>query len=299
MKPYQTPSEISLAKYCERAGAISKLFPYGGFRSVATVLGNVEHAAFQEFYNLFRIAALKDDIEILTTDDAPHKTRLNKVLEYVVSFYTGNYPTYHQHILDEIPSIRFRLDYHYQQKLDEIKGLIKKPKVSFTQAVSRTLPFEIEQSLNAYNIHGRVDCIYHGPNDSKGNPTLIAEDLKSHSSKFSCLIHKPSFKAQLTCYAILIEAIYKKRVHYGRIFYTKDCSYDVYKITNKDKIEILKVKDKLQAVLDNGLPPVIDDQLKCDNCYKQNLCKKISEEGITEPTKYVSLDVDEDEGDQN
>ena len=48
MKSYETPSDISAYEYCERLGGLNKLMPFGGSKSNATVIGNVEHASFQE-----------------------------------------------------------------------------------------------------------------------------------------------------------------------------------------------------------------------------------------------------------
>jgi len=289
MKSYETPSSISSYEYCERLGGLNKLIPFGGSKSVATVIGNVEHASFQEYYNLFRLDCLKNKDKIFKIDHSLHKIRSDKVLDYVRESYKALFPSFYQHIIDEIPSLRFRLDLHHEQKLDEIQRLVQKPKIGFTEAVSRTLPFEIERKLSAYNIFGRVDCIYKGLNG-----TLIPEDLKSHEKRFDSLIHQDSHKMQLVAYAVLIEAVYKLPVKSARIFYTKDLTYEHFKITKEDKIQALKIKDKLQTILDGGLPPVIDDKLRCLHCYKQKLCKKIAEETVTEPTEYIELEGDQD-----
>ena len=113
---------------------------------------------------------------------------------------------------------------------------------------------------------------------------------KNYDSYFK----RDSHKMQLVAYAVLIEAVYKLPVKSARIFYTKDLTYEHFKITKEDKIQVLKIKDKLQTILDGGLPPVIDDKLRCLYCYKQKLCKKIAEETVTEPTEYIELEGDQD-----
>ena len=122
MKSYETPSSISSYEYCERLGGLNKLIPFGGSKSVATVIGNVEHASFQEYYNLFRLDCLKNKDKIFKIDHSLHKIRSDKVLDYVRESYKVLFPSFYQHIIDEIPSLRFRLDLHHEQKLDEIQN---------------------------------------------------------------------------------------------------------------------------------------------------------------------------------
>ena len=251
---------------------------------MATVIGNVEHASFQEYYNLYRLDCRKYKTKIFKTSEY-HEKRLEKVIEYIEQSFKIMYPSFYQHIIDEIPSIKWRLEKHHHQKLEEIQSLIKSSKFKFEKAVSIALPFAIEKKLSAYDIVGRVDCLYHAPDGS-----IIPEDLKSHSSRFDSLIHQESHKTQLCAYAVLIEAVYKKPVNAARIFYTKDLTYENFEITKNDKVQVLKMKDELQNILDRGLPPIIDDPLKCQYCYKQNLCKKIAEMGTSDPTEYIALD---------
>ena len=277
MRLYETPSSISAYQYCKRLPALNKLYPFGGARSVATVIGNVEHSSFQEYYNFFRLDCFKYKSKIFKNEEY-HQERLEKVIAYVEQSFKIFYPSFYQHIIDEIPSIKLRLDLHYHRKLQEIQKLIKSSKFKFEKAVSMTLPFAIEKKLAAHNIVGRVDCVYKASDGS-----LIPEDLKSHESRFDSLIHQDSHKIQLTAYAVLLECEYKLPVNRARILYTKDLTYENFPITKKDKIQILKMKDKLQSILDEGLPPVIDDPLKCLHCYKQNLCKKIADEDTYAP----------------
>ena len=121
MKTYETPSSISSYAYCERLGALDKLYSFGGSKSVATVIGNLEHAAFQEYYKMFNLDCRNIKSGILDNEEK-HQIRSDKVIEYVSEFFPNLYPSYYQHILDEIPSIRYRLDLHYKQKIEEIKN---------------------------------------------------------------------------------------------------------------------------------------------------------------------------------
>ena len=169
--------------------------------------------------------------------------------------------------------------------MQEIKKLINSSNLKFEEAISIALPFETEKKLSAYDIFGRVDCLYNALDGS-----IIPEDLKSHSSRFDSLIHQNEHKMQLCAYAVLIESEYKKPVHSARIFYTKDLTYENFNITKEDKKQVLKNKDKLQGLLNEGLPPVIDDPLKCNYCYKQKLCQTTTDSILDEPTEYVSLE---------
>ena len=69
------------------------------------------------------VRKLMDKLEILGNDQK-HEIRLDKVIEYVLGHYSQQYPSFYQHVLDEIPSIKFRLGLHYRQKEDEFKKLL-------------------------------------------------------------------------------------------------------------------------------------------------------------------------------
>tara|TARA_B100000686_G_scaffold6489_1_gene6416 strand:- start:637 stop:1515 length:879 start_codon:yes stop_codon:yes gene_type:complete len=290
IKTYETPSSISSYAYCSRLGGLDKLYSFGGSKSVATVIGNLEHAAFQEYYKMFNLDCKNIQSENFYNEEQ-HQIRTDKVIEYVSEFFPNLYPSYYQHILDEIPSVRYRLDLHYKQKIEEIKKYLNSSNNTPGKAVSMALPFEIEKKLGAYGIFGRVDCMYWGA-DGK---SIIPEDLKSHATRFDSLIHQESHKIQLVTYAVLIEFLYKAPVREARIFYTKDLTYETFKITKKDKVEVLEMKDRLQTILNEGLPPVIEDPIKCKHCYKQNLCKEIADRGIVDPTEYIPLEGEEDD----
>ncbi len=140
LKSYETPSSISSSEYCTRLGGLNKLYPFGGSRSVATVIGNVEHSSFQEYYNLMHLDCCKYKTKIFKTSEY-HQKRLEKVTEYIEQSFKILYPSFYQHIIDEIPSIKWRLEKHYHQKIGEIQSLNKK--LTFEKAVSIALPFAI------------------------------------------------------------------------------------------------------------------------------------------------------------
>ena len=283
MKSYVTVSDAANSKYCPRLPGVTEIERFGGSKSENTVIGNLEHAAFQEYYRLFRLDCLStsdpsDEWSLVT-----HQARLDKVLPYVINAFKEQSPSFFQHIMDNIPSLQYRLDLHHQNKMDEIMKLTNKN--SWEDAVAMTLPLTIEKTIWAYNMVGRVDCIYHLPNKS-----LMPEDLKSHDSRFDTLIHRDSHKMQLSAYAVLLEHHFKLPVRKGRIFYTKDLSYEYFEITKKDKQEVLAIRDKVQSLLNDGLAPVLDDKLKCKHCYRQESCARIAESNVTTPTEYIPLD---------
>ena len=57
--------------------------------------------------------------------------------------------------------------------------------------------------------------------------------------------------------------------------------YDTFEITDDDKQQVFDLKDQLQEILQDGLPPVIDDPLRCNHCYRNQLCARVAEEGAT------------------
>ena len=101
MRLYETPSSISAYQYCKRLPALNKLYPFGGARSVATVIGNVEHSSFQEYYNFFRLDCFKYKSKIFKNEEY-HQERLEKVIAYVEQSFKIFYPSFYQHIIDAI-----------------------------------------------------------------------------------------------------------------------------------------------------------------------------------------------------
>ena len=291
-KTYETPSSVSSYAYCPRLGYLTKLFPGGNQRSPALTLGNVEHTAFQEYYKLFKLDCINLKEEILD-DSKQYQVTIDKVVEYTTQFFSTQNPSYHQHIIDEVPSIKFRLSSHHDQKIEEIKKHIKS-NVSFKQAVDFALPFEIEKNLSGYGLFGRVDCIYLSQ-DSKGNKRIIPEDIKSHGNRFDSLIHQSSHKIQIILYALLLELEYKIPVNYGRILYSKDLTYETFRITKNDKVHALELKDECQKILNQGLPEVLEEKIFCDHCYRKFLCKEIADRGISDPSEYIPLEDEVDE----
>jgi len=278
LKTYETPTSIASCAYCPRLGGLGKFYPYGGAKTNAMVIGNIEHTAFQEYYNLMRLDCLRHDIDsFMSSENDCHKIRLDKVIKYLNESSKIQYPSFVQHIDDNMPSLEYRLNLHHKQKISDIQYMIRHGEYDFAHAISTSLPFVSEKTLAAYDIVGRVDCVYLGADGS----SLIPEDLKSHESKLDSLIHRNSTKTQIVTYAVLLEEAYHMKVNTGRIFYTRDLTYDTFDITAEDKQQIFGIKEQLQQILQEGLPPIIDDPLRCQHCYRNQLCAKVAEEGPT------------------
>jgi len=66
LKTYETPTSIASCAYCPRLGGLGKFYPYGGAKTNAMVIGNIEHTAFQEYLHLMRLDCLRhinDELE--------------------------------------------------------------------------------------------------------------------------------------------------------------------------------------------------------------------------------------------
>ena len=66
---------------------------------MATVIGNLEHAAFQEYYKMFNLDCKNIKSENFYNEEQ-HQIRTDKVIEYVSEFFPNLSPSYYQHILD-------------------------------------------------------------------------------------------------------------------------------------------------------------------------------------------------------
>ena len=142
--------------------------------------------------------------------------------------------------------------------------------------ISTLLPWKTEDTLfsNELGLCGRADAIY---NDGR---TLIPEDLKTHSSKFSSLLYHASHKAQLLCYSILVEEKYDMPSKEARVFYSKDVSYSSFKATSSAKEDLITRIHSVREKLPEGLPPVLqgEESIKCQYCYSRSICTKMSKE---------------------
>jgi len=83
-----------------------------------------------------------------------------------------------------------------------------------------------------------------------------------------------TYKTQLTCYALLIEANYKKPVHKGYLVYTRSKNKLLeVAIKEQDKAEVYEVIEAIvKIIVGNKFPQATKYKKKCVNCTYKNIC---------------------------
>jgi CRISPR/Cas system-associated exonuclease Cas4 (RecB family) len=173
------------------------------------------------------------------------------------------------YLQDDLATLRYRLCELDRQKKNILDTLIKKG-LTFDEAANTILPWKIETFLYSqkYNIRGRVDTIYKTKNG------LIVEDIKSHESRLDAFIHKIEHKTQLVVYAILAEQQFGIPVKNAQIFYSKDLYTESFKITNKDKNQVIAANLEARNTHLGDKPPKLEgeESVRCECCYKKDTC---------------------------
>lgn len=85
-----------------------------------------------------------------------------------------------------------------------------------------------------------------------------------------------TYKTQLECYAVLIEANYGKEVQKGFLVYTRSANKLVeVKILKEAKIEIEKIcKDIMEIIEKNSYPKSTRYKQRCIGCTYRNICTR-------------------------
>jgi CRISPR-associated exonuclease Cas4 len=85
-----------------------------------------------------------------------------------------------------------------------------------------------------------------------------------------------TYKTQLTCYAILIEKNYEKKVNHGYLVYTRSKNKLVeIEITEKDKKNVYQsIEEILKIIEKNFYPKATKYKKKCVSCAYKNICTK-------------------------
>ena len=275
IRDYQTPTRIASFQYCNRLGYINVMFPFsGGKKTEKTVVGLLHHDVFAKFAELTKLDWKNSD-GLTEHELDTKKDRISIVTNFVRNISRVNYPEFMDSIDNELSSLRLKLSILDKNRVQKVLGLLHQG-MKMSHAVDLVLPWKIEEWFNSlkYGIRGRADAIYKTVNDQ-----LIVEDIKSHNSRLDAFMHLDEIKTQMATYAVLAEEAYGKPVNKSRIFYSQDLSTQTFEITEKDKLNVIKIKQKADKAHLSGLPPKLEGEeaIKCQFCYRRSFCFGLDE----------------------
>ena len=261
-----TPTALANFRYCPRLFWYNQKMQFGGEASKNIAIGNFEHEVFEKYLELTKIDWLSTKN---VNDENSLNERISRVFEFAIKLSKIRYPQFMDYLQDDLATLRYRLCELDRQKKNILDTLIKKG-LTFDEAANTILPWKIETFLYSqkYNIKGRVDTIYKTKNG------LIVEDIKSHESRLDGFIHKIEHKTQLVVYAILAEQQFGIPVKNAQIFYSRDLYTESFKITSKDKNQVLAANLEARNTRSGDKPPKLEGEetVRCECCYKKDLC---------------------------
>src|SRR3989344_4251569 len=185
-----TPTDMANFTYCPRLFYIGKFFPqYNNVTTFPLMWGSFEHEVFRIMSDCFdstwRNNKTKSLKEVSQAD-------VSQVLEHAYDLAIQSHPEFAVDLQKNIPELVYRINQWLDQKQIELTHLLRDG-FSRDYAISTILPWKCEDKVfsNKLRLFGRIDAIY---NDGR---CLIPEDIKTHGSRFSTLLHQDSHKAQL------------------------------------------------------------------------------------------------------
>ena len=265
-KNHLTPTGLANFSYCRRLFWYNQRMQFGGETTMNIAMGNFEHEVFEKYLELTKIDWLSTKN---VNDENSLNERISRVFEFAIKLSKIRYPQFMDYLQADLATLRYRLCELEKQKKTALDALLRKD-LTFDEAVNTILPWKIETFLYSqkYDIKGRVDTIYKTKNG------LIVEDIKSHENRLDAFIHKIEHKTQLVVYAILAEQQFGIPVKNAQIFYSRDLYTESFKITNKDKNQVIAANLEARNIRSGDKPPKLDgeESVRCGCCYKRDLC---------------------------
>ncbi|HPR60625.1 MAG TPA: CRISPR-associated protein Cas4 [Prolixibacteraceae bacterium] len=125
-----------------------------------------------------------------------------------------------------------------------------------------------EQYLTNGYLRGKIDEVL-----EIQDGTMAPLDYKF--AKFEGRIYE-TYKTQLQCYAVLIEANFHKRVEKGFLVYTRSANKLIeVEILESDKAEVIEIsKSIIQIIETNYFPKATKYKQRCLGCTYRNICIK-------------------------
>lgn len=258
--------------YCTRLFYITKYYPQHGATTYPLVSGSFEHEVFRLLAEKFDLSWRKNPTLSLSQAS---QTDLTQTLDHAYQLAIQSHPQFAIDLKNSLPELRFRLSQWIMQKEILLKK-IQSDGYTHDYAISTILPWKTEDKLfsEKFGLYGRVDAIY---NDGR---SLIPEDIKTHASRFSTLLHQDAHKAQLLCYTLLLEEKYQIPSTEARILYSKDMSYVEFRATSEAKGKLVNQLNQARDLLDGDIPPLLqgEESIKCKHCYARTQCMKLAKE---------------------
>lgn len=147
----------------------------------------------------------------------------------------------------------------------------------FHKSISRLLKrrtltkFDVDAALYENSVAlSHADFRFYGVCDGLifTTSSIIPIEMKLHGDK-------PSYsqKMQLVAYGMLAEKIHGKKFDLGFVLFEKKSKNIPLKITEDDKLNLLKIVDEIVLLIEEGLLPNSSaDEKKCLQCEFENYC---------------------------
>ena len=265
----ETATSIAAAAYCNRNGYISKLVPFGGKASPATVAGNIEHEYFEHY---LKLAKLECTSMTKLISNKLHKQRKNRLYGFVENIIITSHPEFGELCRETLESLDYRIDIFFTNLINNAEDILRTHNYQIVKQL--IFPWKIEEPF--YNqelgISAKADLIY----QTIGN-SLVVVDIKSHKSLLPAFMHRDSHYAQMVIYSILAEAKFNLPCNDCKIFYSQDLTYENYTIPDSDKEQVINLRNQMRHYLENPIPPVLSDteKFKCSFCYNKKSCDEL------------------------
>jgi len=256
--------------YCPRLFYMKKTMDIHQVETFAMLKGTIEHEIRRSLAK-----SLKSEYESCETVDSlenlDYKSVIDGALDYGRELARKVRSEYYLQLEEIRPLLYYRLMIEEKNRLDYAINLIKKGE-DFETVFSQILPWKYETGVGSIvlGITGRIDQVF------RVNNFLIPLDFKTHFSRIAALLWKEAHFEQLAVYALLLEEKYPEyKVNKGIIKYTEDLRDEKFKITSKDKENIIDhIKDARNLINKHQLPPKLsgNESIKCKGCYLRQFC---------------------------
>ena len=272
-------SDLPDLVYCDRLFYMKKTMDIPRRETFPMMRGTIEHEIRRTLAK-----SLKCEYEACSSLDSlqklDYKTAIEGALDYGRELARKVRSAYYLQLEEIRPLLNYRLEIEEKNRLNLAVKMAKKD-IDFEKIFSQILPWQYETGVGSteLGITGRVDQVY------KINNFLIPLDFKTHYSRISALLWKESHFEQLAVYALLLEIKnpgYK--VKKGIIKYTEDLHDQIFKITNKDKKNVIgHIKKAKTLIKKHQLPPKLSGEkaVRCRGCYLKPFCFSLEDEGET------------------
>jgi len=265
--------------YCPRLFYMKKTMEIHQSETFAMLKGTIEHEIRRSLAK-----SLKSEYDSCTSLSSlkhlDYKSVIEATLDYGRELARKVRSEYYLQLEEIRPLLYYRLMIEEKNRLEFAIKMVKSGE-DFETVCSQILPWKYETGVGStgLGITGRIDQVF------RINNYLIPLDFKTHFSRISALLWKEAHFEQLAVYALLLEEKYPEyKVNKGIIKYTEDLQDQKFKITNKDKENVIEhIKEARNLINKRQLPPKLsgDESVKCRGCYLRQFCFSFEDGGDT------------------